>query len=524
MNNKLPLLPIVFRQVLLGVVWFGAATAAIPRLEAGVLKSEVVISAGLSLPIFAAAPTGDFQYLYIAEGDSGLLKRLNLQTHALTTMLDLPNPILGVDSGFNGFAFHPNFAANGKIYVNLSGNNETEIKVLEFTRSTSNPNVFDPATERRILTISNPSSDHSGGWLSFGPDGDLYIATGDGGNVPPQQSKGLDAQDVTKLRGKILRINVDGDDFPEDAMRDSAIPATNPFASGGGAPEVFAYGLRHPFRNGFDRQTGDLYIGDVGSRFYEEINFLPGGTNGGQNFGWRPREGFEDNVDFAEPEPANAIDPIHAHAHGSGAAVIGGYVYRGTEIPWLQGTYLFGDFIQHTLMSFRYDGTTVSEFTDRAPELASSLGAFGGIASFAEDAGGELYLIDYNNGDIHRIVAAPPVEQGDYNQDGVVDAADYTVWRNIFGQPVTPHTLADGDGSGIIDEGDYDRWKSNFGLVTGSGGSGSSAGVPEPSALCLVVLGVLVVHYVTYRACASGTDPLVSSARHTANAHQYWPD
>ena len=500
MNNKLSSFPILLRQVLLGVAWFCAATAAIPRLEAGVLKSEVVISTGLSLPIYAAAPTGDFQHLYIAEGDSGLLKRLNLQTHALTTMLDLPNPILGVDSGFNGFAFHPNYATNGKIYVNLSGNNETEIKILEFTRSTSNPDVFDPATERRILTISNPSSDHSGGWIDFGPDGDLYVATGDGGNLPPQELKGLDAQDVTKLRGKVLRINVDGDDFPDDPLRNYAIPASNPFAGGGGAPEVFAYGLRHPFRNGFDRETGDLYIGDVGSHIYEEINFLPGGTNGGQNFGWRAREGFDDNFDFPDLAPANAIDPIHAHARGNGAAVIGGYVYRGTAIPWLEGTYLFGDFIQKKLLSLRYDGTTVSEFTDRAAELASPLGAYGGIASFAQDAAGELYLIDYIKGDVHRIVAAPPIEQGDYNQNGVVDAADYTVWRNAFGQNVTPRTLADGDGSGVIDQGDYNRWKSNFGLVTGSGGSGSSAAVPEPSALFLAVLGILAVCCFAYRA------------------------
>jgi hypothetical protein len=250
-------------------------------------------------------------------------------------------------------------------------------------------------------------------------------------------------------------------------------------------------GLRHPFRSGFDRQTGDLYIGDVGSRFHEEVNFLPAGTNGGQNFGWRPLEGNFDNPDFPEPAPPNAIAPIHTYPHGPAAAIIGGVVYRGDDIPSLEGSYIFGDFIFQTFFTMRYDGQQITEFVERATELASPTGSYGGIANFAEDAAGELYLVDYSGHRIYKIVAAPPIEQGDYNLNGVVDTADYTVWRNTFGNEVTSHTGADGDGSGIIDEGDYLRWKQNFGTITNAGLG--SVGVPEPTTALYGALGALAL-------------------------------
>jgi glucose/arabinose dehydrogenase len=216
--------------------------------------------------------------------------------------------------------------------------------------------------------------------------------------------------------------------------------AAVPFAEGGGAPEVFALGLRHPFRNGFDSATGDLYIGDVGSRFFEEINFLPANTDGGQNYGWRAREGFNDNPDFPEPNPPGAINPIHAYPRGPIGAVIGGPVYRGDDIAGLQGTYFFTDFETNKFWTLRYDGSNVSELVERTQELTSPLGSYGGIASIAEDASGELYLIDYVRGDIYRIVAAP-LTDGDFNEDGVVDAADYVTWRKGLGTIYEPLAL-----------------------------------------------------------------------------------
>jgi glucose/arabinose dehydrogenase len=311
------------------------STLGLP-VEAGVLKSELLISAGLQKPIYAAAPAGDFDNLYIAQQRTAAISRLNLNTLAITTMLDLtnPDPVTGPESGLNGFALHPDFANNGKVYVNLSGDPSGDIKILEYTRSTTDPNVFDPNSEREILTVPNPSLSHFGGWIGFSPvDGYLYLGMGDGGNVPPTATKGINAQNVNSLQGKILRIDVDGEDYyPEDDSRNYAIPDDNPFAAGGGAPEVFALGLRHPFRNGFDRETGDLYIADVGSEHFEEINFLPAGTDGGQNYGWRPLEGFIDHPSWPDPAPPDAIFPITVYPNPPAAAVIGGYVYRGENI------------------------------------------------------------------------------------------------------------------------------------------------------------------------------------------------
>jgi hypothetical protein len=285
---------------------------------------------------------------------------------------------------------------------------------------------------------------------------------------------------VTSLKGKILRIDVNGDDFPADAERNYAIPPTNPFAAGGGAPEVFALGLRHPFRNGFDSETGDLYIADVGSQYYEEVNYLPAG-NGGQNFGWRPREGFFDQPQFSDPSPPGAKDPVHAYPIGSAAAIIGGPVYRGSAMPWLDGTYFFTDFEKRQVWSFRYDGTVMTDFIDRTAELASPLGSYGGVASFAEDGAGEMYMIDYLRGDLYKIVAATPEEYGDFNENGVVDAADYVAWRKNV--------------PGTYDETDYNNWVKFFGGTLGaSSGSGGSNGssIPEPHSLGALFLGVLL--------------------------------
>lgn len=406
------------------ILAFPSFNSAISQAGAAeVLKSELVLAGGLNLPVFGAAPQGDFDHLYIAEQRTARLLRLNLNTKIVEVVLDLPDPVLdggAGDTGLNGFAFHPDFANNGKVYVQLSGNATGDIRVLEYTRSQSNPSVFDPATERQILGFSNPTFWHNGGWIGFGPhDGYLYIATGDGGTILPLPEQGLNSQDVNSIQGKILRIDVDGvDHYPEDDVFNYGIPETNPFAAGGGAPEIFALGLRHPFRNGFDRSTGDLYIADVGGSRFEEINFLPAGTSGGQNYGWRAREGYLDSPNWPDPSPADAIDPIHVYPHGATAAVIGGYVYRGNGITSLQGTYFFGDFVQKTLFSFQYADNQVTELVDRTQELISPMGSYGGIASFAEDAAGELYMLDRNLGRLYRIAARRFIE-ADFNASGV---------------------------------------------------------------------------------------------------------
>jgi hypothetical protein len=451
------------------------------------LKLQLVPMSGtLARPIAAAAPAGELNALYIAEPVGTRVKRLDLLTGQLTTVIDLPYTITGIETGLNGLAFH-----NDKLYVNISGISSDPsgmIKVLEYSRSTTDPTMFDFGSERQILSIENPSLSHNGGWIEFGPhDGLLYFGSGDGGNVPPQETKGIMAQNPNHLWGKILRVDVDGDDFPTDPLRNYAIPTGNPYAEGGGAPEVLALGLRHPFRAGFDSESGDLYIGDVGSAHFEEINFLPADT-AGQNYGWRPLEGYVDNPNFSDPPPAGAVDPIHAYAHGNSAAVIGGHVYRGDDIPWLQGTYFFGDYVKRQVHSFRYDGDTVSDLVNRTGELVTPLGSgYGGYTDIAEDASGEMYFIDYNRQQIYKLVERTPKESGDYNNDGTVNAADYTVWRNTVGL-TGPDLAADGNGNNTIEIGDYQLWKTNYGWVIP--GSASAAAIPEPTT-CLLAMAAI---------------------------------
>ncbi|WP_145062403.1 PQQ-dependent sugar dehydrogenase [Adhaeretor mobilis] len=371
------------------------------------LRAEPVITTGFSNPVFGTAAPGQSGTLYVSEQNAVRISILDLQTQQSSTFLDLED-FAGTQSGLQTFAFHPDYVNNGRVYLNLFDSNTNDIKIIEFTRSVSDPLVADMNSMREILTIPNPTGSHNGGWLGFSPvDNQLYIATGDGGTFAGPD-KGLPAQDTFDVRGKVLRIDVDGDDFPTDSGRNYAIPASNPFATLGGAPEVFAYGLRHPFRASFDRANGDLFLGDVGSVQYEEINFIPAGTTGGQNFGWRALEGDVDVPFNSDPHPPNAIPPIFSYPHGSTAAVIGGYVYRGSAIPDLHGAYFYADVVRDEFGSFRYDGTSVSEFVDRSSELLNPLtptGSYNGIVSFAEDSEGELYFFDRVLGDIFKIVA-----------------------------------------------------------------------------------------------------------------------
>lgn len=237
--------------------------------------------------------------------------------------------------------------------------------------------------------------------MDFGPDGMLYIAAGDGGSGGDPGNR---AQDVGQLLGKILRIDVDEDDFPADPDRNYAVPAGNPFASGGGAGEIWAYGLRNPWRNSFDALTGDLYIADVGQNTREEINFQPAAT-GGSNYGWKVMEGtlcFNDSVASNPPCFDAALEPpIHEYGHGGapdgGFSVTGGFVYRG-PIASLQGLYFFADFVSDQIWSFRFNGMDLSEFTNWTQQLSPNLGSLNNIVSFAEDALLNLYLVDLDGG------------------------------------------------------------------------------------------------------------------------------
>lgn len=453
-----------------------------PIAEAVELKTELFTSLGMSNAMFLKAPQGDANYVYSGNRVAGAIGIFDRDTgEFLSRFADLTDAS-GPQDGLLDMAFHPDFAANGLFYTYTYSNTDQFVRIVERKRSVSDPLIADPNYERQILQMPNQNS-HNGGWLGFSPvDGMLYATTGDGG-ANQGANNGLPAQDPFDLHGKVLRVDVAGDDFPSDNSKNYAVPAGNPYADGQlGVPEVYALGLRHPFRASFDRAEGDLYIGDVGDASFEEINVLPSDSIGGENFGWRVREGSQDNPGVDDPAPTDTIDPVFEYAHaGGGASVTGGVVYRGSEIPALQGTYFLGDFVRRTLFqSFKLVDGVATNVANRTDELFPS-GYSGGLVAIGQDGLGEMYVVSLFNRNVYRIVAdALP---GDFNDDGNVDAADYTVWRDQVGQ--SSDTLANDIDGGLVGQAQYDRWVANYGQTTSA-----TATVPEPASLLAALLAI----------------------------------
>jgi glucose/arabinose dehydrogenase len=365
------------------------------------------VANGLSRPVYATSAPGDPDRLFVVEQHTGEIKIVDPTTNTVTgTFLDLPSTITtGGEQGLLGLAFHPDYEANGLFYVNYT-NSSGNTQVQEYSRL--NANQADVSSARNILSFSQPFSNHNAGWMGFGQDNLLYIATGDGGSANDPQNNSLDI--TNNLLGKMLRIDVNGDDFASDVNRNYAIPDSNPFVGVTGDDEIFAYGLRNPWRNSFDRQTGDLWIADVGQNTREEINVLLNGTDG-QNYGWREREGT------LGPTLAGAIDPIYEYAHNGGPlggfSVTGGYVYRG-PIEELDGHYFFADFVTDNLWSLKlngtdetlFDGTNFTDFVNWTDLIETDFGTVNNISSFAEDGRGNLYIIGLD-GEIFLLASIP---------------------------------------------------------------------------------------------------------------------
>ena len=260
--------------------------------------------------VFVTGAPGDDGFVYAERKDVGDIVRINTTTGAQSVFLDIPADQFsgGGERGVLGLAFHPDYAANGRFFVFLT-NPSGDIEVREYLRSAGDPALADPTPVRTIITIPHPTfANHNGGSLAFGPDGYLYIATGDGGGGNDPDGN---AQNTAVLLGKILRLDVDGDDFPADASRNYAIPADNPFAGAtAGADEIWAYGLRNPWRFSFDSLTGDLYIGDVGQAAREEVDFEAAGGPGGFNYGWDYREGTLQGPSAPPQPPIAFVEPV----------------------------------------------------------------------------------------------------------------------------------------------------------------------------------------------------------------------
>lgn len=365
-------------------VWLVRPSEGTPTAAAAALTGPHLRTLGtFSAPVFLTQPKEDTSRLFVVElgGRIRVVKQGRI----------LSKPFLDVSSrvsccgerGLLGLAFAPDYRTSGRFYINYT-DKAGDTRVVEYRRSRSSSDLADPVSARVVLTQGQPEPNHNGGMLAFGPDGQLYIGLGDGGGANDQHGQVGNAQNIGTLLGKILRI----DPRPSGAAPYS-VPDGNPFVSTPGArPEIWAFGLRNPWRFSFDRRTGGLAIGDVGQNAVEEINWAPGPDAAkGVNFGWRPWEGTR--VNFPAEQAIDAVPPVAQYTHGSdGCSVTGGYVIRDPRLPRLAGRYLYGDFCSGKVW-------TAGLRTGRL--AAVGYGAmpftFAALSSFGEDASGRIYLV-----------------------------------------------------------------------------------------------------------------------------------
>jgi glucose/arabinose dehydrogenase len=363
----------------------GAPVAGTPAL------TTQQVARGLGDPVDLQAAPGDRSRVFVVEqaGRIRIIRDGALQGGAF---LDIVSRVgSGGERGLLGLAFHPRYAENRRFFVNYT-DRSGDTHIAEF-RATANPDQADAGSERQLLFVRQPFANHNGGGLAFGNDGRLYIALGDGGAGGDPMGHG---QNLGSHLGKILRVDVDGG-------QPYAVPSDNPFrATAGAQPEIWALGLRNPWRIAFDRATGDLYIGDVGQNVVEEIDVGLASRRGGENYGWNVTEG---SVCF---RPSSGCDrsgltaPVLEYSHGDGCSVTGGFVYRGCRLPGYHGTYFYADYCSGLLRSFRLEGGRAVDHRDWRSALGRGLND---IVSFGVDGDGEGYIVDHD-GEVYKIVPA----------------------------------------------------------------------------------------------------------------------
>ena len=368
------------------------------------------VGAGFSQPLYLEGlPDGSGRVVVLER--TGRIRLLDPDTGAIDPVdfLDVSASIsITGERGLLGLAFAPDFATSGIFYINMS-NIAGDTEIRRYATFTGSLDQGDPATADVILTYAQPATNHNAGWLGFDAGGLLVIPTGDGGGSGDPNDL---AQNTQSLLGKVLRIDVSGDDFPADDLRDYVIPPGNTFDgdAAAGLPEIFAVGLRNPFRASFDPASGDLIMADVGQDAIEEIDRLPM-DDATRNFGWNIREG---TAFFSGADSTAFTPPVAEYAAGSGPlqgdSVTGGYVYAG-PVEALQDEYVFADFVSGNIWSVPVaslvDGQTVpaSQFTIRTSEFAPDAGSLSSISSFGLDAAGNLYIVAIG-GDVFQLEAA----------------------------------------------------------------------------------------------------------------------
>ncbi|MGD9690457.1 MAG: sorbosone dehydrogenase family protein [Phycisphaerales bacterium] len=491
-------------RVSIGVAAALGLVSAATAQPGDLANMQDVVTSGLSAPLYVVSPPGDDTRLFIVQQggqirlttradrdsnwnptttlflDVGSLLTPNSGTVSLTTCVDhdcnsgtgcIANTtqnyarVRGNEQGLLGLAFAPDYETSGVFYINYVGPRNAfavistcptqaaatdvgQTIIARYRRSAGNPNVADAASAQVVLTQTQPFTNHNGGNMNFGPDGFLYIGTGDGGSGNDPNN---DALDPNELLGKLLRIDVDGadnvsgtaddDGFPADPNRLYTIPADNPFAGGGGRGEIWARGLRNPWRWSFDRVTGDLYIADVGQNVIEEVNFVPGNGGPGRNYGWRVREG-NNNTGLSSGgfDISNLTGPLYTYSHGSGAlqgfSITGGYVYRGTAIRAWRGRYFFADYVNRRLFSARVVNGVWTDFQDIYNNLNPSTNTalrIQTIGSFGQDNAGELYIVELGPGRVRKMVPQDPQPNPvDFNFDGNIDPDDLGDYINAY--------------------------------------------------------------------------------------------
>ncbi len=359
----------------------------------------VLVASGLLNPLYATAPPGDVHRLFIVE-QRGRIRLVKDGELLATPFLDLTAKIVsGGERGLLGLAFHPDYADNGVFFVDYTAmEGEQLISFVTRWRVSADRDRADADSETLVLRQVQPFVAHNGGQLNFGPDGMLYISFGDGGVSSRMQNN---AQDLSTWLGKILRIDI-------DAAAPYAVPPDNPFVGVAGAlPEIWLLGLRNPWRTSIDPVTGLTYIGDVGEGTYEEIDVAA--APGGSNFGWCCREAnatFERCFEFARTCPSGGLTaPALVYDHSEGCSVTGGFVYRGCAMPALHGAYFYGDYCTGFVRSFVYRDGAVTDPRDWTADLApGSSRTIDRIAGFGTDARGEIYICDFQGGEVYKIV------------------------------------------------------------------------------------------------------------------------
>lgn len=356
------------------------------RAQDGASLGVLPYATGLRNPVELVHAGDGTGRLFVVE-QRGLVRIMSGGAVASEPFLDIRSLVSCCgERGLLGLAFHPAYEENGFAYVNYTDTSGNTV-VARYEVDAADRNRLDPESATTLLRVVQPFANHNGGRLAFGRDGYLYIALGDGGSGGDPDNR---AQNINDLLGKILRINVDaGDPY--------AIPATNPFVGRAGARgEIWAYGLRNPWKFSFDQLTGDLWTADVGQSSWEEVNFQPAASAGGENYGWRRMEGahcFNPPTGCSDP---SLTLPVAEYSRDGGCSVTGGYVYRGRKYPALRGMYLYGDFCSGVIRA-------VTRTADGGFESQTLLDSGLAISSFGEDESGELYVVSYS-GTIYSLV------------------------------------------------------------------------------------------------------------------------